>query len=68
MRGLRSGACQGVCSVVEGPRGVNIYPYRCSRCGRCFVCHHWQIGYRWWVCKWPLGLMSTRPSPGILAL
>ena len=42
------------------------YPYRCSRCGECFLCGHKLLGYEFWVCsdgyKKP-----TRPDPGVTA-
>lgn len=30
--------------------GIWVYPYRCSRCERCFICGHRQIDYTYWVC------------------
>lgn len=27
-----------------------IYPYRCSRCGGCFLCQHDLVGYEYWIC------------------
>ena len=53
--------------VIEGGWGGRplIYPYRCHRCDRCYVCGHWRIGYRWWMCKPPqFGFVPTQPSPG----
>ena len=46
-----------MCSTVEGTReaGIGVYPYRCHRCGRCFLCGHWLIGYKLWVCLRPIG-------------
>ncbi len=41
--------------VVEGGWGGRpvVYPYRCSHCGRCFVCQHWTLGHSCWLCLWP---------------
>ena len=53
--------------VVE--RGV--YPYRCSRCGECFVCRHFlffdEVGERhYWLCRdGSGGRVPTTPSPGV---
>lgn len=58
--------------VVEGPPGRRRYPYRCPRCRRCYVCQHWLIGYRLWVCWRPIGwglslpgFVPTRFGPGV---
>ena len=32
--------------VVEGP----VHPFRCSHCGRCFICEHTLTGYEVWTC------------------
>ena len=51
--------------VVE--RGV--YPYRCHRCGECFVCKHTlvfigQTGQRAWRCA-NGSIVPSTPSPGV---
>ncbi len=54
-------------TVVEG--GWNgqplVHPYRCARCGRCFVCQHSQWGPDncLWVCFDKARIRST-PNPG----
>ena len=49
--------------VIEG----SVYPYRCHRCGGCFLCQHYLLGYRYWVCRtwllWPVA--RTVVSPGV---
>lgn len=68
MRLLQPPACSSTCTlhtVIEGHWPLRCYPYRCPRCGQCFVCRHWLIGYRWWVC--PLthfGFVRTHFGPG----
>lgn len=44
--------------------GERIYPYRCSRCGGCFLCEHKQIGYEFWVCRDGYHKPTT-PDPGV---
>lgn len=43
-----------------------VYPYRCSRCGRCFLCGHSLIGYAFWVCH-DGHQKPTTPDPGVRA-
>jgi hypothetical protein len=40
-----------------------LYPYRCHRCDRCFVCGHLRLGYHWWLGR--CGLHRTVSSPGV---
>ena len=63
MRYLRSPR-KPLCTIHEVIE-CGIYPYRCSKCGRCFICGHIRVGYRWWLCLHPLGLARTRFSPGV---
>lgn len=53
---------------VEGPAGRRIYPFRCHRCGECFICGHKLIFPReagsYWICA-DGGSMPTKPSPGV---
>jgi len=56
--------------VIEGGWGgqPRVYPYRCYRCGRCFVCAHTQSGQhptQQWICH-DDGIVPATPSPGVL--
>lgn len=43
----------------------DVYPYRCSGCGFCFICQHTLVGYHSWVC--PHGVRkATTMDPGVL--
>ncbi len=37
------------CTMHEAIEGV-FYPYRCARCGRCYLCGHILLDYAIWVC------------------
>lgn len=45
--------------------GQWVYPYRCSRCGGCFLCAHTLIDYAYWVCADGYR-KPTLPDPGVL--
>jgi len=50
-----------MCSTIE----AGCYPYRCQRCGRCFICSHRRLSYRWWISLWPWCLVRTTFSSGV---
>jgi len=50
--------------TIENENGIDIYPYRCYRCGGCFLCEHKLIYPKWWVCA-DGTKVSTRPTPGV---
>jgi hypothetical protein len=41
-----------------------VYPYRCSRCGGCFVCEHQLVGRTHWICRDGFRKPATR-DPGV---
>ena len=43
----------------------DVYPYRCSCCGRCFLCAHRLIDYAFWICHDGFNKPTTF-DPGVL--
>lgn len=50
------------CTVHDTVEG-SVYPYRCARCGGCFICQHRLKGRLFWVCADGVEVPATM-SPG----